>query len=550
MKVLQIGKHNWAEQYEIDESVEWDYCSANQVVATVTAYIAETIKEKGRLETYDCLLLTDANFSLFALDKLAQIIDPYRVIYDRTLELSPELQTFLGYKCAWKLDVTKPAELIRQITYYFFPGQSGIRTTPLQINISPNYFGPVNYRGSSQLDLEIDYGNTFQPLLSWGIGFHMDSLKDLEFWLEFQKDDGCDLQLIFEEVGSIPHYSGKNRYVVTGSELKWPSLIRGHKYQSSLMITLYAKGKGKITIGTLHSRWSRGPFGNYFLGGKRTVDPKREEVYSFFSPGNLKPPLCVYFSGYRSLEGFEGYFMMRSLKHPFLLITDPRLEGGAFYIGTKEYEQQVKAAIEAALKRLNFTNEQLILSGMSMGTFGALYYGAQLSPHAIILNKPLIHLGQMAAKIQTARPYVFGTSLDLLLKMTARNDVAGADSLDQRIWATFSKGDFEKTTFAIAYMENDDYDLTAFNVIMELLASRKSQAKLISQGFLGRHNDDFIENAKWFKNQYKRILAEDFTRGAKQWEILFTGIISSGPMRLAPKSRSKVKKVSSLKTTY
>lgn len=316
------------------------------------------------------------------------------------------------------------------------------------------------------------------------------------------------------------------------------------------MITLYAKGKGKLTIGLLHTRWSRGPFGNYFLGGKRTVDPKREEIYSFFSPGNLKPPLCVYFSGYRSLEGFEGYFMMRSLKHPFLLITDPRLEGGAFYIGTKEYEQQVKAAIEAALKRLNFTNEQLILSGMSMGTFGALYYGAQLSPHAIILNKPLIHLGQMAAKIQTARPYVFGTSLDLLLKLTARNDVAGADSLDQRIWAAFSKGDFEKTTFAIAYMENDDYDLTAFNVIMELLASRKSQAKLISQGFLGRHNDDFIENTKWFMNQYKRILAEDFTRGTKQWEILFTGIISSGPMRLAPKSRSKVKKVSSLKTTY
>lgn len=99
-------------------------------------------------------------------------------------------------------------------------------------------------------------------------------------------------------------------------------------------------------------------------------------------------------------------------------------------------------------------------------------------------------------------------------------------------------------------MENDDYDLTAFNVIMELLASRKSQAKLISQGFLGRHNDDFIENTKWFMNQYKRILAEDFTRGTKQWEILFTGIISSGPMRLAPKSRSKVKKVSSLKTTY
>lgn len=48
-----------------------------------------------------------------------------------------------------------------------------------------------------------------------------------------------------------------------------------------------------------------------------------------------KPPLNVYFSGYRPAEGFEGYFMMNKMNAPFILIGDPRLEGGSFYLDPK-----------------------------------------------------------------------------------------------------------------------------------------------------------------------------------------------------------------------
>lgn len=44
----------------------------------------------------------------------------------------------------------------------------------------------------------------------------------------------------------------------------------------------------------------------------------------------MKPPLNVYFSGYRTAEGFEGYYMMKRMNAPFLLIGDPRVEGGSF----------------------------------------------------------------------------------------------------------------------------------------------------------------------------------------------------------------------------
>lgn len=44
----------------------------------------------------------------------------------------------------------------------------------------------------------------------------------------------------------------------------------------------------------------------------------------------MKPPLAVYFSGYRTQEGFEGYYMMRGFGCPFILVTDPRSEGEPF----------------------------------------------------------------------------------------------------------------------------------------------------------------------------------------------------------------------------
>lgn len=32
--------------------------------------------------------------------------------------------------------------------------------------------------------------------------------------------------------------------------------------------------------------------------------------------------------------------MMNKMNAPFMLISDPRLEGGAFYLGSEEYEQK------------------------------------------------------------------------------------------------------------------------------------------------------------------------------------------------------------------
>ena len=53
----------------------------------------------------------------------------------------------------------------------------------------------------------------------------------------------------------------------------------------------------------------------------------------------------MYFSGYRP-EGFEGYFMMNKMNAPFILIGDPRLEGGSFYLGSETFEQGIINVIQ------------------------------------------------------------------------------------------------------------------------------------------------------------------------------------------------------------
>ena len=54
--------------------------------------------------------------------------------------------------------------------------------------------------------------------------------------------------------------------------------------------------------------------------------------------------------------------MMKNLGCPFLLFSDPRLQGGAFYLGSDELENKVKQTIQYYLDYLGLTSKDLILS--------------------------------------------------------------------------------------------------------------------------------------------------------------------------------------------
>ncbi|MDY2625021.1 MAG: accessory Sec system protein Asp2 [Coriobacteriales bacterium] len=263
-------------------------------------------------------------------------------------------------------------------------------------------------------------------------------------------------------------------------------------------------------VSALHDRYSRRGAGAFIPGGKRWVTHDREELFSFFDPGDLKPPLCVYFSGYKTMEGFEGYRMMRRMGCPFLLIGDARLEGGAFYLGSDEYEHLVCKAIDSARQALGFEERQIVLSGLSMGTFGAFYYGTMIDAGHIIVGKPLLSLGNMAQNERLSRPGVFPTSLDVLWKTCGSLGQSSVQKLNDRFWDRFDRTDWSGRTIYAAYMIEDDYDQDAYQRLLSHITG--TGAKVAGKGLHGRHNDDTPGIVNWFLGQYRRVLRDDYGR--------------------------------------
>lgn len=69
-----------------------------------------------------------------------------------------------------------------------------------------------------------------------------------------------------------------------------------------------------------------------------------------------------------------------------------------------------------------------------MGSFGALYYAAQLEPAAVVVGKPLLNIGTIADNMKLLRPNEFGTANDVLLANTGGISTSDVQHLDSRFW--------------------------------------------------------------------------------------------------------------------
>ena len=335
----------------------------------------------------------------------------------------------------------------------------------------------------------------------------------IELWLEYEKQGNCEFRLVVRKIwdGSVDEFFEEEVYLEADLE---KAIIMDSKDANYLIyISIEGRGEGKLQLGNLHQRWSRKQFGKFVLGGNILHDSMRDEINYFFHPGDFKPPLAVYFAGFRPAEGFEGYWMMKNLGCPFLLFSDPRLQGGAFYLGSDELENKLKQTIQYYLDYLGLTSKDLILSGISMGTFPSLYYGASFEPHAIIVGKPLANIGTIARRGRLEAPGVFNTGFDVLRHHTGGVSSQHMEDLDQRFWNVFKKADFTQTTFGLSYMKDEDMDSKSYDQLVEHLCY--TGAKILSRGTDGRHNDDTNTNVAWFLHFYRMILKSDFGREDK-----------------------------------
>ena len=527
MRVLQIGDDDWSKGCRLPSEMEWVFVAADAGSLDTSAAAAGGAAGVDQV----AVAILDAPCRPALLRELATHIAPHTLVMSAAVAAS--LTSDQGAVAALARLAPKVEPLsdrqswVEAAPLRFFRRQFGQKLGVRQLALSPLNTAGARYEGSTCLAIELPatkHGGAaphdladplpgseqqdggFRQIAMWRENIAYERHRVMELWPEYRLAGDCEVELVVQLIRN-----GTADDIVVHRGYRAAELAEPIEFQNDasgyLSCAIFARGTGTVRIGPLHYRHARPEAGHFLPGGERLVDDRREELFTYFHPGNLKPPLNVYFAGYRQAEGFEGYSLMAGLKHPFLLVTDPRLEGGRFYLGSEALETQLSARISATLERLGFTERDVIFSGLSMGSFGALYYGSRCDAHAVIVGKPIVDLAYLAGRARLDRPNGFLTSLDIVRFWDGGGGTASAAALHSNMMEEW-RGDpgFGTTRILMSYMEQDDYDDHAPYAVLESQAGRAAPVAL--RGYPGRHNDDSAAIVSWFVAQFRRVIAE------------------------------------------
>ena len=496
IKILQLGTEDWKNNYHIPPYLKLtfseEFCDESNVM-------------------FD-LVFADRPIKETELDALCKVTKAYTLYVTENAAWNESLQEYCARKLGKQLSKKDIQKFLLEDARNFFPKPYGEKFNFKNLAVAHGFSGDVRWNGYESVLLEGDFGRELTQAVYWRNNIPIFEGQAIELWLEYEKDPEIEIALSVTQFVLGTSSEIRKQWFFTEKELADVVIIDNQMPQGSLFFSLLAKGKGKLKVIALNDRHSRRGQGAFLPGGQRFVTKNREELFYYFDPGDLKPPLVVYFSGYKTMQGFEAYHMIRSMGCPFLLLAEPRMEGGSFYLGDEEYEKAVSEIIKMHMKKLGFISDQVIMSGLSMGTFGAMYYGCDILPHAIVLGKPLLNLGTVAKNERLHRPGGFPTSLDVLHFITGGTDKAAIETMNKRFWDKFDATVWKNTKVIAAYMLEDDYEADAYHMLVSHI--NNSGLQIYGKGIHGRHNDESGAVIEWFKNQYQKVLLEDFSRKA------------------------------------
>lgn len=241
---------------------------------------------------------------------LLKLLPANHILYDDAAELSPEVQALFELKGAFAVNMNDPATLTNTINRDWFPGQDSFKLDHGSLRVLGTFEGTVHRFGRYHLQLTGNFGQAFQP--------------------ECQASDDV---LVRYQLTLINQTTDQPIHTLTFNPADYPTGKTLHLGDIDYYYTLsvLAMGQGQLDIGLVHISRGRERFGSLFPGGQFHHVPGslNENFYSYFDAGDMRPPLNVYFSGFNMSDHFEGNFMMERFGAPFLLVSDPRLNGGA-----------------------------------------------------------------------------------------------------------------------------------------------------------------------------------------------------------------------------
>lgn len=499
--ILYVGDDDWTSKYSIPDNIEFEVYESDE---------SEPSANRPARKLMDLVIL-DRDITLSEEKAFTLFTRGYCLFATENVQmLNSATSRYFKARMGQYLYTGDVQYFLAHEVRNYYPNPYGEKFNPAKLAISDSFTGRVSCDGNYNLLLDGEFGEDFVQIAYWRYNVPVFEGQCIDMYLEYEKTGDVEIKLrIFQfyngSIGDI-----KQVWEFDEEQLQDVFRIDNESDYGPVFVSILAKGTGSLNIISLHDRHSRRGHGFFLPGGERLVSSKGEEVFVYFEKGDLKPPLAVYFSGYRTQEGFEGYYMMRGFGCPFILVTDPRSEGGAFYLGDSEFEQMITDYVTDKLDELGFTKDELVLSGASMGTFGSLYYGSKLSPHALLLAKPLANMGNVARNERILRAGGFATSLDILMKNYDNLSDEAIEQLNNRMWDRFDNADWSHTKFIISYLYEDDYDPDGYPSILSHLKS--SGVEVYGKGSHGRHTDNSANVMAWFKSQYENLLHDDFSR--------------------------------------
>lgn len=502
INALQIGDEDWSKSREFPYYVTWNF-----IRDVDHESVSNTLGEID--DPYDVVFIDKRIEDERSISIIEKLIKPYALFITETLRDCELIDEMAARKKGKYMSFNGMAYVLDSELEFFYSSPHGEKHTLNSVALAHGFNGSVRWNGGCSVEIDGDYGEEYRQVVFWRRNIPVYENQTIDLWLEYIKDDSVDIELHLDLIVSGTLDTIYKSYVYGEEDMENIVTIKNEHKNVNVFVSLFVRGKGKLNIVALHNRYSRGFHGYFIPGGQRIVTKNREEIFYYYCPGDMKPPLNVYFTRNRRQEGFEGTRMMNKLGSPYLLISDVRLEGGAFYLGSKEYETKIADIIRKHMYELGFTGDQVILSGISMGAFAAMYYACDIRPHAVIVGKPILNVGNMAAAETLDRPGGFPTSLDIL-KFFEGSDDAAVDRMNKRFWHRFDGVRWDDTSFIIMHMYEDDYDNQAYNGLISHIDS--DNACVYGIGLHGRHNDNTNGIVRWFKRQYADVLERDFDR--------------------------------------
>ncbi|MFQ9597369.1 MAG: accessory Sec system protein Asp2 [Streptococcus sp.] len=158
----------------------------------------------------------------------------------------------LRLKQARPWDFSNKHQFLYVLERFLYDNQYGDAFTVRDLRVRPDFAGQQTVLGQHFLQLDGSYGEEFTPIAQWVYNYVYDASRPINFWLEYEKDPSCQLQLRIQvyRFGALGEWVKdavfSEEEMQQSTRIGWsrallPSLLR------------WKQRRRTLTIGALHS---------------------------------------------------------------------------------------------------------------------------------------------------------------------------------------------------------------------------------------------------------------------------------------------------------